>query len=53
MKNFIEKMSSNAHRAAVIDTWNKVGWFEFKELIDSMPARCQAVSDANGLFTKY
>jgi len=40
-------------RSAVKDAWEKVGEFEFKALIESMPGRCQAVIDANGLFTKY
>ena len=33
--------------------WENVGEHEFRELIESMQARCQAVIDANGLFTKY
>jgi hypothetical protein len=31
----------------------KVGRFELEELINGMKARCQAVIDAKGLFTKY
>ena len=46
-------MTYNALRAAVKDAWEKVGRHEFEELINSMPARCQAVIDADGLFTKY
>jgi len=30
-----------------------VGEHKFRALIESMPARCQAVIDAEGLFTKY
>jgi hypothetical protein len=46
-------MSYNNLRAAVKDAWEKVGRFEFKELINSMQDRCQAVIDAKGRFTKY
>jgi hypothetical protein len=51
--NYPENMSYDNLRAAVKDTWEKVGQFEFQELIESMPARCQAIIDAEGLFTKY
>jgi len=40
-------------RTAVKDAWEKVGRFELEELINSMKERCQAVIDADGLFTKY
>ena len=40
-------------RAAVKDAWDKVGSFEFQGLINSMKARCRAVIDAGGRFTKY
>ena len=40
-------------RKAVKEAWEKVGKQEFKELYQSMPARCQAITDADGLFTKY
>jgi hypothetical protein len=58
MKNYLqdhfpENMSYDRLRIAVKEAWENVGQFEFKELIESMPARCQAVIDANGLFTKY
>jgi len=51
--NYPENMSYNNLRAAVKEAWEKVGRFELEELIRSMQARCQAVIDANGLFTKY
>ena len=51
--NYPENMTYNALRAAVKDAWEKVGRHEFEELINSMPARCQAVIGADGLFTKY
>jgi transposase len=51
--NYPENMTYNRLREAVKDAWEKVGSFTFKELIESMPERCQAVIDANGLFTKY
>jgi len=58
MKNYIqdhypENLNYERLRITVKDTWGKVGEFEFKELIESMPARCQAVINANSLFTKY
>jgi hypothetical protein len=46
-------MSYDRLRAAVKDAWEKVGEHEFRALIESMLERCQAVIDANGLFTKY
>ena len=51
--NYSETMQYDELRSAVKDAQEKVGEFEFKALIESMPARCQAVIDANGLFTKY
>jgi ketohexokinase/beta-glucosidase len=51
--NYPEKMSYDNLRAAVKDAWEKVGEFEFRELIEQMRDRCQAVIDANGRFTKY
>lgn len=51
--NYPEVMGYPALRKAVKDAWESVGQHEFEELITSMPARCQAVIDANGLFTKY
>ena len=58
MKNYIqdhfpEVISYDRLRAAVKEAWDKVGAFEFKALIKSMPERCQAVINARGLFTKY
>lgn len=40
-------------RSVVKDAWESVGESELQELINSMSARCQAVIDANGFFTKY
>jgi transposase len=51
--NYPDNMSYNRLRVAVKDVWEKVGRFGFEELINSMSARCQAVIDADGLFTKY
>jgi hypothetical protein len=51
--NYPENMGYGPLRRAVKDAWDKVGEFEFRALIESMPARCQAVIDANGLFTPY
>src|SRR5437588_681896 len=51
--NFSENMSYDRLRDAVKEAWGAVGQHEFRELIESMPAQCQAVIEANGLFTKY
>ena len=51
--NYPENMSYNRLREAVNEAWEKVGKAEFEELIKSMKDRCQAVINANGLFTKY
>ena len=58
MKNYLqdhfpEMMSYDQLRSAVKEAWDKVGAFEFKALVESMPERCQAVIDARGFFTKY
>ena len=58
MKNYLqdhfpENMGYDALRKAVKEAWEQVGRHEFEELIQSMPAKCQAVIDAKGLFTKY
>jgi len=45
--------SSTDYEGQLKDVWEKVGKHEFKDLINSMQARCQAVIDANDLFTKY
>jgi hypothetical protein len=51
--NYPEIISYDQLRAAVKDAWEKVGQHEFEVLINSMPERCQAIIDAEGLFTKY
>ncbi len=51
--NYPENMSYEKLRAAVKEAWERVGRFELEELIKNMQARCQAVINANGLFTKY
>ena len=51
--NYPEIIGYDQLRAAVKDAWKKVGQHEFEELISSMLERCQAVIDAEGLFTKY
>ncbi len=58
MKNYLqehypENMKYDQLRAAVKEAWEKVGEFEFKELIEGMHDRCQAVIDAKGLFIRY
>jgi hypothetical protein len=42
-------------RKLVIEAWNSISKDRIRELVsgDSIRARCQAVIDANGLYTKY
>ena len=37
----------------IVEEWNAIPATAIRELISSMPARCQAVIDANGGHTKY
>jgi len=58
MKNYLqdndpENMSYHRLRGAVKEAWANVRPYEFREVVDTMPARCQTVIDVNGLFTKY
>jgi len=60
MKNWIQDhypgydtMSYQMIRGAVIEAWEAVGWQELKDLLLSMPARCEAVIAANGMYTKF
>ena len=46
-------MLYNRLRDAVKEACGAIGQHEFKELIGSMPARCQVVIETNSLFTKY
>jgi hypothetical protein len=52
-ENYPEKMSYDSLRVAVKTAWEVVGASELDSLIAQMPDRCQAVIDANGLFTRY
>jgi hypothetical protein len=40
-------------REAVTEAWNSITDEQVKELIATMPARCQAVIDTQGGYTKY
>jgi hypothetical protein len=40
-------------RNAIKEAWDKIMRHKFEELINSMKARCQAVINTKGLFTKY
>jgi DDE superfamily endonuclease len=40
-------------REAITAAWNAVPESYLLELLESMPARCQAVIDANGMHTRY
>ena len=52
-KNFPDKMSYDKLRAAVKEAWEAVPEDYLMELLDSMPARCQAVINAKGMYTKF
>jgi len=59
IKDYIEDKYPEIHRsypklrAAVIEAWEAIAHEEIIELIQSMPARCKAVIDAEGWHTKY
>jgi hypothetical protein len=40
-------------RTAITEAWNAVPESYLLELLESMPARCQAVIDADGKHTRY
>ena len=49
----IENPSYNRLRVWVWEAWNAVPEPWLKELLASMPRRCEAVIQANGMHTKY
>ena len=51
--NYPESMGYDQLRAAVNNTWDQVGQYEFQLLIDSMKERCEAVTKAECWITKY
>jgi hypothetical protein len=60
MKDWIENhyteeqlMKEDLLRKAVQDAWDAVPSSYLQQLLESMPARCQAVIDANGRHTRY
>jgi hypothetical protein len=60
MKDYIEDKwgleetpSYDKLRRYVKEAWEALPDSFWQELLDSMPARCQAVIDANGMHTKY
>ena len=58
MKNWIqehypERLTYTTLRKAVREAWDSISERRLNELLDEMPARCQAVIDANGMQTKY
>ena len=48
-----ERPSYARLRGYVAEAWEALPNSYWRELLDSMPARCQAVIDANGMHTKY
>jgi hypothetical protein len=59
MKDWIQsrylnnKLSYKILRKAVTEAWDAIEESELTELLNSMPQRCQAVIEANGLYTKF
>ena len=59
LKEIIEKKDPTIHqnykrlRAAVIEAWESITDAEIRDIIRQMPERCQAVIDANGMYTKW
>jgi hypothetical protein len=59
MKDYIERHYPEYHssydklRRVVKEAWEAVGADEPLALVREMPARCQAVIDAQGGYTKY
>jgi hypothetical protein len=52
-EHFPEKMSYDRLRAAVKEAWEAVPDEYLNELLDSMPACCEAVIKANGMYTRF
>jgi hypothetical protein len=53
-----ERYEDNLHaynelRAAILAAWEAVDGAFLMGLLESMPARCQAVIDADGMHTRY
>jgi hypothetical protein len=40
-------------KSAITEEWNKIEYDRIQSLIDSVPARCQAVIDARGCTTRF
>lgn len=59
VKNYLQdvygdrKFSYEQLRAAIREAWESVGQEKIDELVDSMGARCQAVIDAHGMYTRF
>jgi hypothetical protein len=59
MKDYIERHYPEYHsshdklRRVVKEAWEAVGADELLALVREMPARCEAVIDAQGGYTKY
>ena len=52
-KEFLECMTPTQLKEAVQKTWDDLEFPSLSDLLDTMPARMQAVIDANGMHTKY
>jgi transposase len=52
MKDWIQERYDEL-REAIIAAWDAVPDAYLNQLLEEMPAKCQAVIDANGLHTRY
>ena len=59
LKKIIEQKDPTIHRnykrlrTAVIKVWESITHAEIRDVIRQMPERCQAVIDANDMYTKW
>jgi hypothetical protein len=59
MKDYIMRKYPDSHssydrlRTAVKEAWDVIGADELQALVREIPARCQAVIDAEGRYTPY
>jgi hypothetical protein len=51
--NYPENIIYDKLRIVVKDTWEKIGEYKFRILIENIPIKCQTVIDVNNFFTKY
>lgn len=52
-ENYTEKLSYDQLRGAVMAAWDQISEQFLDDLVNLMPARCEAVILANGMHTRY